>query len=87
MEIRFISSLTAEDENLMAPGLLKAVGALLDQLPIAYTIRIETTGSQVFQHTHASSVEPTHPVAVDAFDIRSRLTHRLDHSEPRPAHS
>lgn len=53
MDIRFVSSLTAEDENLFAPALLKAVGALLDQLPIAYTIRIETTGAQVFQHTHA----------------------------------
>jgi hypothetical protein len=53
MEIRFISSLTAEDENMFAPALLKAVGTLLDQLPIAYTIRIETTGAQVFQHTHA----------------------------------
>jgi hypothetical protein len=52
MEIRFVSSLTPEDENLFAPALLKAIGALLDQLPIAYTIRIETTGSQVFQHTH-----------------------------------
>jgi hypothetical protein len=55
MEIRFVSSLTAEDENLFAPALLKAVGALLDQLPIAYTIRIETTGAQVFQHTHAGT--------------------------------
>ena len=55
MEIRFISSLTAEDENLFAPALLKAVGALLDQLPIAYTMRIETTGAQVFQHSHALS--------------------------------
>jgi hypothetical protein len=53
MEIRFVSSLTADDENLFAPALLKAVGALLDQLPIAYTILIETTGSQTFQHTHA----------------------------------
>ncbi len=58
MEIRFISSLTAEDENAFAPALLKAVGALLDQLPIAYTVRIETTGAQVFQHTHALDEEP-----------------------------
>jgi hypothetical protein len=55
MEIRFISSLTDEDENLFAPALLKAVVTLLDQLPIAYTMRIETTGSQVFQHTHPSA--------------------------------
>lgn len=58
MDIRFVSSLTADDENLFAPALLKAVGALLDQLPIAYTVRIETTGAQVFQHTHASAEEP-----------------------------
>jgi hypothetical protein len=55
MDIRFVSSLTADDENLFAPALLKAVGALLDQLPIAYTVRIETTGAQVFQHTHAGT--------------------------------
>lgn len=53
MDIRFVSSLTAEDENLFAPALLKAVGALLDSLPIAYTVRIETTGAQVFQHSHS----------------------------------
>ena len=52
MEIRFVSSLTADDENLFAPALLQAVGALLDQLPIAYTIRIETAGSQILQHSH-----------------------------------
>jgi hypothetical protein len=52
MDIRFISSLTAEDENAFAPALLKAVTAVLDQFPIAYTLRIETTGAQVVQHTH-----------------------------------
>jgi hypothetical protein len=60
MEIRFISSLTAEDENAFAPALLTAVGTLLDQMPIAYTIRIETTGAQVFQHTHAAPEDRTH---------------------------
>jgi hypothetical protein len=54
MNIRFISTLTADDENQLAPGLLKANGALLDQLPIAYTVRIETTGAQVLQHSHPS---------------------------------
>jgi hypothetical protein len=65
MEIRFVSSLTAEDENFFAPALLKAIGALLDQLPIAYTMRIETTGAQVFQHTHAGSTASAGPSAVD----------------------
>jgi hypothetical protein len=55
MEIRFVSSLTREDENLFAPALMKAITALLDQLPIAYTLRVETTGAQVFQHTHAGA--------------------------------
>lgn len=52
MNIRFVSTLTAADENQIAPALVKAVGALLDQLPIAYTLRIETTGAEIFQHTH-----------------------------------
>ena len=55
MDIRFISSLTPEDENAFAPALLKAVGALLDQLPIAYTRRVETTGAEVYHHTHPAS--------------------------------
>lgn len=63
MEIRFISSLTADDEAMFAPAVLKAVSALLDQLPIAYTIRIETSGAQVYQHTHVAPepVDPGHP--------------------------
>jgi hypothetical protein len=66
MDIRFVSSLTPEDENLFAPALLKAVGALLDQLPIAYTIRIETTGSQVFQHGHGGTSERVKSGLLDA---------------------
>jgi hypothetical protein len=54
MEIRFISTLTADDEKQMAPALMNSVTALLDALPIAYTLRIETLGAQVFQHTHPS---------------------------------
>ena len=71
MEIRFVSSLTADDENFFAPALVKAIGALLDQLPIAYTLRIETTGAQVFQHTHAGTAPPA---AVDAIDARGALS-------------
>ena len=56
MDIRFISTLTAEDEAQMAPALLQAVTSLLDALPIAYTLRVETLGAQVFHHTHPSAV-------------------------------
>jgi hypothetical protein len=65
MEIRFVSSLTAEHENFIAPGLLKAISAILDQLPIAYTVRIETTGAQVFQHTNAGPEERTKTAAFE----------------------
>ena len=60
MNIRFVSTLTAEDEAHFAPALLRAGGSLWDQLPIAYTGRIETTGAEVFQHSH--------PAAGDAYE-------------------
>lgn len=67
MDIRFISSLTPEDENAFAPALLKAVATVLDQFPIAYTVRVETTGAQVYQHAHPSFDGPlTHAVRVPA---------------------
>ena len=53
MDIRFISSLTAEDENAIVPALLKAVAVILDQFPIAYTLRIVTSDAQIYQHTRA----------------------------------
>ncbi len=54
MLIRFTSSMTAEDENRLAPALLKALSSILDLLPIAYAIRIETSDSQVYQHRSSS---------------------------------
>jgi hypothetical protein len=53
VNIRFTSSLTDHDENAIAPALLKAVVSLLDALPIAYVIRIDTSDSQVYQHSRA----------------------------------
>ena len=53
MNIRFTSSLTDHDENAVAPALLKAVVSILDALPIAYVIRIDTSDSQVYQHSRA----------------------------------
>jgi hypothetical protein len=51
VNIRFTSSLTPEDENAIAPALLNALAGLLDLLPIAYSIRIDTTDEQVYQHS------------------------------------
>lgn len=61
MDIRFISSLTTEDEIRLAQGLLAALTSLLDRAPIAYTLRIEAGGSRVFHHGHSPEepiVEP-----------------------------
>ncbi len=52
MEIRFISTLTPEDEENIAPSILRAAAAILDQTGLAYTLRIETTSERVFQHNH-----------------------------------
>jgi len=49
MEIRFISSLTADDEERLAHALLQVVCWLLDRLPISYTLRFETTGGTAVQ--------------------------------------
>src|SRR3954466_4226448 len=85
MDIRFVSSLTSEDEKLFAPALLKAVAAILDQLPIAYTVRIETTGADVFQHAHAAPVEE--PNKQDLFDGAANGNGRgLNHHLGRLAH-
>ena len=51
MNIRFTSSLTDTDENMIAPAILNAVVSLLDKLPIAYVIRIDTSDSNVYQHS------------------------------------
>lgn len=60
MNIRFTSSLTPEDENAIAPALLVALSNLLDLLPIAYMIRIDTSDAKSYQHAGQSTVrEPT----------------------------
>ena len=51
MNIRFISSLTPDDEDLLAPALMKAVTALLGQVHLAYSLQIQTSGAQVLHHT------------------------------------
>ena len=61
MEIRFVSSLTADDENDLAPVLLQALTALLDRTQIAYTLRIETSGNQVYPQSQPARLDPAQP--------------------------
>lgn len=49
MNIRFTSSLTPEDETMIAPRLMEAIGGLLDLLPIAYVIRIDTSDARTYE--------------------------------------
>lgn len=65
MNIRFVSSLTPEDEDRIAPGVVNALSLLLDNLPLAYTLRIETASGRVFQHAHAGDEPGTRPTSVD----------------------
>ncbi len=58
MNIRFTSTLTPEDENAVAPALLRALSSILDLLPIAYMIRIDTSDSQVYQHSRPTERGP-----------------------------
>jgi hypothetical protein len=56
MDIHFISSLNPEDEDRFAPMVIGAVRAILDLLPISYTLRIETANARVFQHAKAETI-------------------------------
>ena len=51
VDITLTSTLTADDENIIAPAILKAVTGILDHLPIAYRVRIDTMDSQTYQQS------------------------------------
>jgi len=51
VNIRFTSSLTPDDENAIAPVVLNTLARILDLLPIAYAIRIDTADSRVYLHS------------------------------------
>ena len=52
MEISFISSLDAQEEERIASVLIAAVSALLDESSVPYTVRIRTSGQRLFQRSH-----------------------------------
>jgi hypothetical protein len=61
VNIRFTSSLTDTDENMIAPAILNAVVSLLEKLPIGYVIRIDTSDSNVYQHSRPlTEASPSH---------------------------
>jgi len=58
VNIRFTSTLTPEDENAIAPAILAALTGILDLLPLAYVIRIDTTDAHVYQRSSAKGLQP-----------------------------
>ena len=46
MIVRFVSSLSTEEEVLFVRAVFKATAGLLDLLPIAYSVRIETSDNR-----------------------------------------
>jgi hypothetical protein len=54
LNITFTTTLTSEDENRIAPALLKTLASILDLLPVAYRIRIDTTDARTYQVTGPS---------------------------------
>lgn len=65
MNIRFTSSLTPDDENRLAPVVLQAISTILNALPIAYMIRIDTSDSQAYQVSGSGNGAP-HQFSVPA---------------------
>ena len=54
MDIRLVSSFTDDDEDRFAPVLLKTMASLLSKIPIAYSVRMETTRGTTFQRTRTT---------------------------------
>lgn len=52
MHIEVTSTLTQEDENRLAPAVLKMLSGILEMLPVAYLVRVETADSQVFEQVN-----------------------------------
>ena len=55
MDIRFVSSLTPDDERRFATALMAAVGNLLAHFPISYSIRIQTTAGHILEDSQTAA--------------------------------
>jgi hypothetical protein len=52
MQISIVSSLTPDDERRCAAAFFRTICSLLDLLPIAYSVRVKTSG-KTLNHTHS----------------------------------
>ena len=58
MEIIFVSSLDAAEEERLASVLLATVNAMLVDTPLAYTLRIRTSSQKLFQQSQSGVLTP-----------------------------
>ena len=75
MEIHLVSSMTPDDESRLAPRVLAAIGAVLERLPVSYSLRIETALGSAIHHNHTAPQNGTaaHPdVLPDALESPAR---------------
>jgi hypothetical protein len=66
LEIIFVSSLDAAEEERLASVLLATVNAMLIDTPLAYTLRIRTSSQKLFQQSHAGTLTPAEQSARSA---------------------
>jgi len=70
VNLRFTSTLTPEDENAMVPAVLQTLTSILDLVPIAYVLRIDTSDGHVYEHRGPAA--PAAAEVVPAMDQRVR---------------
>lgn len=75
MNIRIVSSLAPDDETRVAQRVLKVITGLLDQLPIAYSLSVETALGESFRRTRfPRAVTTTGPAQSESEPERSGFT-------------
>ena len=76
MEIIFVSSLDAAEEERLASVILATVNAMLVDTSLAYTLRIRTSSQKLFQQSHAGVLTPTEQTARGAAALHNAAMKR-----------
>lgn len=71
MNIRIVSSLAPDDETRVAQRILKVLTGLLDQLPIAYSLSVETALGESYRRTRLPCATSTAPAQLESEPERS----------------
>jgi hypothetical protein len=59
MQVRLVSTLTRDDEDVVAEALFEAAKLLLKNLPIRYFLEIETTTGRSYSYPHPCRTPPS----------------------------